>query len=315
MSPPVRYLLAAAACGVIAHGGVQPLNGQVDSAFARGREAFFANRLADALPLLRAAATSAPDQPERLLWYAETARRLGHFEEADSAVRSALTKLPCSSFAHTVLAGVYNPQYSRWARANSDTTWLHLRAAVDCDPDDGNAWIPLWIEALHHNDEALAVEALARLTRTHFLAEPFMVNARWLMALLPREAIVLTAGDLDTYPAVAVQDLEHLRPDVVVVNEPLLNLAWYTARLHSRYGIPLPIAEDQLAAYGDTVGESAPDLSGLVIGFWRRMAAKGTLERPLTLALSAGPQQQSAELGTLTVRGPFQLVVPSDAAP
>jgi hypothetical protein len=150
-----------------------------DSLFNRGLTAFFANDLVTALPLLRRASTAVPEDPERLLWLAETARRLEAFEEADSTIRAAMSLLPCSSFAHTVLATLYSPQYSNWSGVSDDTAWIHLRAAVRCDESDGNAWVPLWIEAQRHEDDSLADRALVQLTRTGFLSGPYLTLARW----------------------------------------------------------------------------------------------------------------------------------------
>jgi hypothetical protein len=284
-----------------------------DSLFNRGLTAFFANDLVTALPLLRRASTAVPEDPERLLWLAETARRLEAFEEADSTIRAAMSLLPCSSFAHTVLATLYSPQYSNWSGVSDDTAWIHLRAAVRCDESDGNAWVPLWIEAQRHEDDSLADRALVQLTRTGFLSGPYLTLARWVLAALPENAVLVTAGDLDTYPAAAVQFVEQVRPDVAVVNLSLLNLPWYAARFRAKTSVPLPLTDDSLQIYVDSLKPNAPYLSALIIGFWRQRAAAGSLGRPLAFALTAGEQPASKEIGSMRFSGPYSLVVPYDS--
>ena len=48
---------------------------------------------------------------------------------------------------------------------------------------------------------------------------------------LPRNAILLTNGDNDTFPLWYLQWVEHVRPDVAVVNLPMTNMASYVAQL------------------------------------------------------------------------------------
>jgi hypothetical protein len=48
---------------------------------------------------------------------------------------------------------------------------------------------------------------------------------------LPRDAILFTAGDNDTFPLWYVQAVEGVRRDVDIVNMSLANVSWYTDRL------------------------------------------------------------------------------------
>jgi hypothetical protein len=65
------------------------------------------------------------------------------------------------------------------------------------------------------------------LSRTRF-AETF---ARDLLEPLPEHAILLTNGDNDTMPLWYLQQAEHVRPDVLVVNLPLANTGPFVAQL------------------------------------------------------------------------------------
>ncbi|HEX2721417.1 MAG TPA: DUF2723 domain-containing protein, partial [Gemmatimonadaceae bacterium] len=51
----------------------------------------------------------------------------------------------------------------------------------------------------------------------------------------PRNAVIFAIGDNDTYPAWYVQQVERVRPDVVIVTIPLLGAQWYREELERRY--------------------------------------------------------------------------------
>jgi hypothetical protein len=58
--------------------------------------------------------------------------------------------------------------------------------------------------------------------------------ARTLLASAPESAVIVTARDHVFFPLLALQLAEGLRPDVVVVSEPLLVYGWFRARLPER---------------------------------------------------------------------------------
>lgn len=98
--------------------------------FSQAMSAYSADQLAKALPLFALAARESPGEAARHAWYAETARRLDSMALALAESRRALALDSCSSFAHTVVAALYNPQFSLWGSTNADTTWAHLNAAI-----------------------------------------------------------------------------------------------------------------------------------------------------------------------------------------
>lgn len=67
------------------------------------------------------------------------------------------------------------------------------------------------------------------------------VLASALLESAPRRAVLIVAGDNDTYPLWAAQQIHGLRPDVVVVTVPLLPAPWYRDELARRHGL-LPAA-------------------------------------------------------------------------
>jgi hypothetical protein len=67
-------------------------------------------------------------------------------------------------------------------------------------------------------------------SRRHF-ARDFAANA---LTGLPRDAILFTAGDNDTFPLMYVQGVEGVRPDVQIVNLSLANTFFYIDRILRR---------------------------------------------------------------------------------
>ena len=268
-------------------------------------QAFMQNHVAEALPLFIVASRQLPRNACRHAWVAEAARRTGDFDLAVIESRRAIELKNCQSFAHTTLAALYNPQYSTWDGASSDSTWAHLMAAVRADSSDGNAWMTIWAEAQHHGDAALEQRALQRLVATGFLTGPWMNHARWVLESAPPRAILLANGDIDTYPPLAAQVVSGIRSDVAVVNMPMLDLPWYVELIHRRYGVPLPQP-------GTTLNGRASDA---IIEHWRKHAAAGTLGRPLAVLLTAGVEGAQTGSGKPQLAGPFWLITGKAARP
>src|SRR5574341_38262 len=144
-------ILSAFAClaGILTlFGCTNPSTEELDQALALYRQ----NQLNEALPLFEQAVAKYENHPEAHAWLAETYRRLGKRDEAVKTARRAIALDPCTSFAHTVLADAYNPMYSTWESANSDSTWTHLQKAIACDSSDGNAWVSIWSEAIRRGE-------------------------------------------------------------------------------------------------------------------------------------------------------------------
>jgi tetratricopeptide (TPR) repeat protein len=282
------------------------------SAFARAMTLYSENRLQKALVLFERAAQDSPANVDYQNWLAETERRIGMVDEAAQTARRAAQLSRCNSFAYTVIGASYSPQYSSWELANYDSTWAYLRRAVDCDASDGNAWLLLWGESLRRQDSLVAQRALRAMVTTGILTPPTLEFARWLLQTAPPRAVVLTAGDLDTYPALALQVTEHLRPDVVIVNEPMLNLPWYTLRFGQEQGLPLPFPAESLAAENQR-GTIPGDLKDSVLASWRRLAATHALGRPLLFALSTGEESGGIGTGQHQLTGAAWVVAPDSA--
>ena len=244
------------------------------------------NQVSDALPHFQRAVEQSPDDADRQAWLAESYRRLGKQADAVDHARAALEIDTCHATAHCVLGNVYNRMYGNWPGADRQRAWDHLMKAVACDPMDGNAWLDIWTEALYHGRYELADSALHAMVMTGMLTPSILAYNRWVLHDVPQDAILLTNGDMDTYPAVALQVVEGFRTDIAIVNYSLLNTPWYAKYIRMRYGIDLPFTDEQLEHLTPFIRDDERfflPAHQIMIG-WLEAYGDESLERPIAVA-------------------------------
>ncbi len=271
-------------------------------------------KLDDALSLFEAAVADNPESPDAHAWLAETARRLRQYDLAEREANLALALDPCHSFAHTVLGDAYRPELSGWENANHDSSWRHLLEATECNPDDGNPWISVWSGAMGRGERDLEERALRQLIETGFLTPSVLEFNRWLLRSLPNDAILITNGDWDTFPSLAVQLVEGLRRDVGITNRSMLNLSWYARLMAGRYGVSLPMSDAAIDEFAPFRGDngSIVTVSDEIIGRW--MDAGSVSGRPLVFAVTVDMHNFSSG-PKLRFAGPFWKLEPDPGAP
>jgi hypothetical protein len=224
-----------------------------------------------------------------------------------NTARRALELDPRNSFAHMVIAEAVNPLMGQWAQANSDSTWFHAMKAVECDSTDGNPWLLVWGEAIHRGKPALMREALRKLVETGFFTKAALEYGRWMLRALPEKAILLTNGDMDTYPPCAVQEVEGFRRDVVIVNRGTLNEDWYARFIRDNYGVPLPFDDAHLTrldSHKDDQGNLVTPSDQIFRG-WLKQKANGSFSRPIAAAVTVDESYWSSARNNMRFAGPF----------
>lgn len=278
--------------------------------FIRGLALYQTNQLNKALPYFQKAVESESQNSELQAYLAETYRRLDRKPDAVIHAKKALRLHPCYSFALTCLADTYNPMFGKWEKAHFDTTWKYLQKAAECDSNDGNAWVGIWCEAIRRGNQSLEKSALQHFISSGFLTPSLLAYTRWVLRDLPRNAILLTNGDMDTYPAVALQEVENLRTDIAIVNLSLLNTPWYVRHIRDRYRIPLPFEDheiDKLHPFKNKNNEIIT-ISKLMVKVWMKMQNDKTLYNPIAIAPTVGNQHYPSNTEKhLIFFGPFLL--------
>ncbi|MCU0452251.1 MAG: hypothetical protein MUE68_01195 [Bacteroidetes bacterium] len=254
--------------------------------FQKGLAFHRANQIDKAREVFEARAASDSADALTLAYLADSYRRTGSPERAVETARGALLLDPCLSFAHYVIAEATIPVARNWSGTNADTSWAHLLAASRCDPSDGHPWLIIWGEAIRRGEKALIGESTRRLEQSAFFTPALLNYNRWVLAGLPQKAVLLTNGDMDTYPVAMLQDVEGLRTDVVLVNRGTLNMAWYARYLRDEKGVPLPFADRELDALAPRPSERGEPVlpSDQIIAGWAKMWREGNSPRPIAFA-------------------------------
>ncbi len=188
---------------------------------------------------------------------------------------------------------------------------------------DANAWLAETYrrlgqkkEAIRRNDWVLEKKAARRMYETEFFTPALLTYNRWMLRHWPKNAILLTNGDMDTYPAVSLQEVEGFRTDVIVVNRSLLNTTWYARYLRDQLGLPLPVQDaelDTLKPYQDE-NRNLVFVSDQIVRVWLKQREEGAFPRPITISVTVGDRSFAANSEDhLGLFGPFYSWFPVSA--
>jgi|GEM_PF-1626617 len=122
-----------------------------------------------------------------------------------------------------------------------------LVRATRADPEYAVTYYALWLTSLRTDDRDLARDCLKKVIDLGDMPRPLVDFGYNLLASAPKDAVVLTNGDNDTYPPLAVQITTGFRTDVSIVNLSLFNLRWYV-RMMRDDGVPIGLSDTQIAA-------------------------------------------------------------------
>jgi tetratricopeptide (TPR) repeat protein len=172
-------------------------------------------------------------------------------------------------------------KWSMWCDgqpAQPDEAIRLLERAVKLDPTLDEPRYTLWTMRLAKGDKAGAAAELRAVLDAGRMPEPLLDFGYNMLVGLEPNAILLTNGDNDTYPLVALQSCRGVREDVAVVNLSMLNLPWYRRDL-TRLRPPVPVPLLDQSPSSATEGPAA--LAGLIENL-----GDGRGQRPLYVACS-----------------------------
>jgi tetratricopeptide (TPR) repeat protein len=172
--------------------------------------------------------------------------------------------------ARTVLGGNIWCMYCPKESEDPSAAIRELEKALELDPSSGDPRYSLWVMKLSQGKRDEATAQVRALLQDGHIPEPLVDFAYNLLVGLEQDAILLTNGDNDTYPLLALQAARGFRQDVAVVNLSLLNTVWYRKEMRGGpLAVPVPLLDDD--APGPRAGEA---VNGLVAAIretgWKR---------------------------------------------
>ncbi len=113
--------------------------------------------------------------------------------------------------------------YCTYLNSNhSDEAAVYLKKAHTLRPDEQELWDDMLCEATIANDAASKLTFCKKLSENKVYSDAEMEYNRNVLNSVERDGVLITHGNVDTYPIIMLQQLYALRPDVQVVC-----LDWY----------------------------------------------------------------------------------------
>lgn len=153
-------------------------------------------------------------------------------------------------------------------------------------------------------DTAAESGALGALIKSGFLTPSQLTYGEWVLRSLPPNAVLITAGDLDTYTPLAIQVARGVRRDVAVINATMLSASWYAHPILARHRLNYDWANADVPSSNE---------SQHILNWLRQQALGRGAARPIALALTVSVDTTAAANG-LRLAGPYWLVVPGKGA-
>ena len=247
-----------------------------------------------------------------LCYYAETLRRRDKLFEADSIADIVLDKEPCNSFALCIKGDIANPQFHVKSPLNNEQlAYSYYLKATECDSTYGDAWEVIWIKAMKNGDTHHEKLAFIRLYETEFYTKSTLALARWYLRDVPENAVLITNGDMDTYPLLAVQVNEKFRPDITIVNASMLNMKWYFELLCDRHTIPTGFSAEEFNElnHRQENDNTIITISHQILKKWYDLFELDEFSRPLCFAVTVDETYFKSFSNKMELCGPFNKLV------
>ncbi len=127
-----------------------------------------------------------------------------------------------------------------------------LERAIELDPAYSDVWFSLVINYMIEEEREKIDLALRKLLESGTIQDEVMDYNYNVLVGLEDNAILITNGDNDTYPAWVLTRVLGIRPDVHIVNRSLLNSEWYPGWV-IKNGVPHFLGDQDLTAFRDSV--------------------------------------------------------------
>lgn len=162
--------------------------------------------------------------------------------------------------------------YVRWWNGGNDERYFpNLQRAYELRPDYELLSEDFVTYYEMHGDR----EKMAEFCRKWYQAEALprtVLNYQYnVLMSLEKNAVLVTAGDMDTYPVWMLQYVKNIRPDVTMLNTSLMTAPEYRKRMMSQLGLK-----------GNAEADSEP-------AFWKSVV-ENTSSRPIYFALTVYPE-------------------------
>jgi tetratricopeptide (TPR) repeat protein len=191
--------------------------------------------------------------------------------------KKAVAVGPDYADAHGFLGGYNWKMYCPSSAEDPSASIAELERALSLDPSNGEPHYTLWVMKLSEGKREEAASHLVTLLREGQIPDLLVDLAYNMLVAVEPNAIILTNGDNDTYPPLALQAARSFRPDVAIVNLSLLNTSWYRKEMkEGPQAVPVP-----------EIDESAkgPQAGAAVSGIVQSLRADGW-KRPLYVAVT-----------------------------
>lgn len=271
---------------------------------------YLQGRYEESMSVLNDIRDTQADSVRTYVLIAENQYRMGNLSTARAFADAAVELQPCHGRAHDLMATLDGQQ--PWEAESRALAWAHARQAVECDPDNGNAWLTYWMSGVMRRDAQAQATAQRRIAEIGFIPEPVMEQARWMLRSAPRDAVLFTGGDWDYFPILVAQSQEGLRPDVTVAAIGMLETPWYVRELAGRAGWPVPAeaqGDDWIPALEDTDPRMLAAIAGAM---WADASVRGG--RPMVFAGTALTDVAGEDVW-VRWHGPYYTLIPLEQAP
>jgi tetratricopeptide (TPR) repeat protein len=121
----------------------------------------------------------------------------------------------------------------------------HLVRALELAPNRVEPYQALCLARLARGERTQAEAGLRELTAHDFFPKPVLDFGYNLLVSADSNGLVFVNGDMDLFPALALQ-ADGLRSDVTIVSIPLLDAPWYVKYLKHARNLPVSFGDDEL---------------------------------------------------------------------